>query len=76
MLIDSVKKAKNVSSWTVFVVAMIIYYFSVERTGSLWDVGEFILGAYKLEVVHPTSVVYFYFFDIETKAEREAPETL
>ena len=59
MLIDSVKKAKTVSSWTVFVVAMIIYYFSVERTGSLWDVGEFILGAYKLEVVHPPGAPLF-----------------
>ena len=59
MLIDSIKKAKTISSWTVFVVAMIIYYFSVERTGSLWDVGEFILGAYKLEVVHPPGAPLF-----------------
>ena len=59
MLIDSIKKAKTISSWTVFVLAMIIYYFSVERTGSLWDVGEFILGAYKLEVVHPPGAPLF-----------------
>ena len=59
MLIDSIKKAKTISSWTVFVVAMIVYYFSVERTGSLWDVGEFILGAYKLEVVHPPGAPVF-----------------
>ncbi len=59
MLIDSTNKAKTISSWTVFVLAMIVYYFSVERTGSLWDVGEFILGAHKLEVVHPPGAPLF-----------------
>ncbi len=59
MLTDSFKKAKNISSWAVFIIAMLVYYFSVERTGSLWDVGEFILGAYKLEVVHPPGAPLF-----------------
>ena len=59
MLIDSIKKSKTIASWTVFVLAMIVYYFSVERVGSLWDVGEFILGAYKLEVVHPPGAPLF-----------------
>lgn len=59
MLIDSIKKAKTISSWTVFILALIVYYFSVERVGSLWDVGEFILGAYKLEVVHPPGAPLF-----------------
>ena len=59
MLIDSIKKAKTVASWTAFIVVMIVYYFSVERVGSLWDVGEFILGAYKLEVVHPPGAPLF-----------------
>jgi len=58
-MFDSIKKAKSISSWTVFVIAMIVYFFSVERTGSLWDVGEFILGAYKLEVVHPPGAPLF-----------------
>jgi hypothetical protein len=31
----------------------------VERTGSLWDCGEFILGAYKLQVVHPPGAGLF-----------------
>lgn len=55
----SFRKAKNIASWTVFVIAMIVYFFSVERTGSLWDVGEFVLGAYKLEVVHPPGAPLF-----------------
>ena len=59
MNINSFDQAKKIASWTVFVVAMIVYYFSVERTGSLWDVGEFILGAYKLEVVHPPGAPLF-----------------
>ena len=59
MQIDSIKRAKTISSWTVFVLAMVVYFFSVERTGSLWDVGEFILGAYKLEVVHPPGAPLF-----------------
>jgi hypothetical protein len=32
---------------------MIVFFFSVERTGSLWDCGEFISAAYKMQVVHP-----------------------
>ena len=41
------------ASWLVFVISLVVYWFSVERVGSLWDVGEFILGAYKMQVVHP-----------------------
>ncbi len=59
MQVESIKRAKTIASWTVFVLAMLVYYFSVERTGSLWDVGEFILGAYKLEVVHPPGAPLF-----------------
>lgn len=36
-----------------------MFYHSVERTGSLWDCGEFILGAYKLQVVHPPGAGLF-----------------
>ena len=57
--INSFKQAKSIFSWIVFLVALVVYYFSVERTGSLWDVGEFILGAYKLEVVHPPGAPLF-----------------
>ena len=47
------------ASWLVFAIALIVYWFSVERVGSLWDVGEFILGAYKLQVVHPPGAPLF-----------------
>ena len=59
MTIKSFTRAKTIASALVFVIALIVYYFSAERTGSLWDVGEFILGAYKLEVVHPPGAPLF-----------------
>ncbi len=45
--------------WLVFLISFIVYYMSAERTGSLWDCGEFILGAYKLQVVHPPGAPLF-----------------
>lgn len=53
------KKLTNITGWAVFAIAMIVYYFSAERVGSLWDCGEFITGAYKLEVVHPPGAPIF-----------------
>jgi hypothetical protein len=55
----SSKTIQNIASWSVFVVALFVYYHSAERTGSLWDCGEFILGAYKLQVVHPPGAPLF-----------------
>jgi len=55
----SMKKITNISGWAVFAIAFMVYLFSVERTGSLWDCGEFILGAYKLQVVHPPGAPIF-----------------
>ncbi len=53
------KKAYKISGWLTVVIAAIVYFFSVQRTGSLWDCGEFISGAYKLEVVHPPGAPLF-----------------
>jgi len=53
------KKLNTLVGWLVFAVAMTVYYFSAERTGSLWDCGEFITGAYKLQVVHPPGAPLF-----------------
>jgi hypothetical protein len=62
----SFKQMTNISGWLVFAISFVVYIFSVESTGSLWDCGEFILGAYKLQVVHPpgapTFVVFGRFF--------------
>ena len=52
-------KIVNATGWIVFAIAFTVYFFTVERTGSLWDCGEFITGAYKLEVVHPPGAALF-----------------
>jgi len=56
---NSYHKIVNTAGWLVFAIAFIVYFFTVERTGSLWDCGEFITGAYKLEVVHPPGAALF-----------------
>jgi len=56
---QSLKRFSNITGILVFAISFIVYYHSVERTGSLWDCGEFILGAYKLQVVHPPGAGLF-----------------
>ena len=53
------KKLINIAGWIVFAIAAVVFYLSAERTGSLWDCGEFITGALKLEVVHPPGAALF-----------------
>ncbi len=53
------KRFSLITGWIVFAIAMVVYFFSAERTGSLWDCGEFVLGAYKLQVVHPPGAPLF-----------------
>ncbi|MCB0665047.1 MAG: DUF2723 domain-containing protein, partial [Saprospiraceae bacterium] len=55
----SFRNLTNAGGWLVFLISFIVYFFSAERTGSLWDCGEFILGAYKLQVVHPPGAPLF-----------------
>ena len=43
----------NISGWAVFLVAAFTYLMTIEPTASLWDCGEFIASAFKLEVGHP-----------------------
>jgi hypothetical protein len=56
---QSLKRLSNITGLLVFAITFFVYYHSVERTGSLWDCGEFILGAYKLQVVHPPGAGLF-----------------
>jgi hypothetical protein len=53
------KRLSIITGWIVFAIAMVVYFFSAEPTGSLWDCGEFVLGAYKLQVVHPPGAPLF-----------------
>ncbi|MEL6865301.1 MAG: DUF2723 domain-containing protein, partial [Bacteroidota bacterium] len=56
---DAYKRLTNMAGWAVFTIAFVVYYLSAERTGSLWDCGEFIAGADKLQVVHPPGAALF-----------------
>ena len=59
---NSFKSITNITGWLVFAIAATVYFLSAEPTGSLWDCGEFILGAYKMEVVHPPGAPLFMIF--------------
>ena len=41
---QSFKKLINITGITVLIISFIVYFLTAERTGSLWDCGEFILG--------------------------------
>ena len=43
----------KITGWAVFAIASIVYLLTIEDTASLWDCGEYITAAYKLEVGHP-----------------------
>ncbi len=56
---DNLNKVSRLAGIITFLISFIVYFFSAESTGSLWDCGEFILAAYKLEVVHPPGAPLF-----------------
>lgn len=53
------KQLNNITGWLAFSIAAIVYILTAEPTGSLWDCGEFISAAYKMEVVHPPGAPLF-----------------
>jgi hypothetical protein len=53
------KKYNNITSWIVFVIALITYVLTIEPTVSYWDCGEYISTAVKLEVGHPPGAPLF-----------------
>lgn len=55
----SLKKYFKLTGIAIFLITFVVFFMSVERVGSLWDCGEFILGAYKLQVVHPPGAPIF-----------------
>ena len=55
----SYRKQHLYTGLLIFLITFIVFILSVERTGSLWDCGEFILGAYKLQVVHPPGAALY-----------------
>jgi hypothetical protein len=56
---QSFKRLNTLMGWAVFVVALVTYAMTVERTASFWDCGEFIACSFKLQVPHPPGAPFF-----------------
>jgi MFS family permease len=56
---NNFKKINDLVGWVVFVISLIVFSATVERTASFWDCGEFIACAYKLQVPHPPGAPLF-----------------
>jgi hypothetical protein len=53
------QKINNLTGWTVFAISLIVYVLTLEPTLSLWDCGEFLVSAYKLEINHSPGAPLF-----------------
>ncbi|MDC0584605.1 DUF2723 domain-containing protein [Bacteroidales bacterium] len=53
------KRLNLILGWLSFLIAAVTYLMTIEPTTSLWDCGEFIASAYKLEVGHPPGAPLF-----------------
>lgn len=53
------QRINNIAGWSVFGIALITYWLTMEPTASYWDCGEFIAISYKLEVSHPPGAPLF-----------------
>lgn len=53
------KKINLYLGWLVFLIATVVFFITIEDTVSLWDCGEYITAAYKLEVGHPPGAPLF-----------------
>ncbi len=56
---EKYKKLNTYVGWFIFLIATVVYFSTVESTVSLWDCGEYITAAYKLEVGHPPGAPFF-----------------
>jgi cation transport ATPase len=53
------RKVNNITGWIVFAIASLTYIMTAEKSGSLWDTGEFISAAYKVQMPHPPGAPLF-----------------
>lgn len=53
------RKIINLSGWLIFGISLAVYASTLEPTVSLWDCGEFLTAAYKLEINHSPGAPLF-----------------
>lgn len=53
------RKVNNITGWLVFLIALGTYFLTREARGSLWDCGEFISSADKMQLPHPPGAPMF-----------------
>jgi hypothetical protein len=53
------RHVNNILGWIMFLIAAVVYLLTIEPTTSLWDCGEFISSAFKLQVGHPPGAPLF-----------------
>jgi hypothetical protein len=58
-IIMEYKRLNTIIGWMVFIFATTVYFMTIEPTTSLWDCGEYITTAFKLEVGHPPGAPLF-----------------
>jgi hypothetical protein len=55
----SFKRINNITGWAVFAIAFLTYFLTREARGSLWDCGEFVACAFKVQLPHPPGAPMF-----------------
>ena len=53
------QRINNLIGWGVFCISLLVYVLTLEPTLSLWDCGEFLTSAYKLEINHSPGAPLF-----------------
>jgi hypothetical protein len=53
------RKVNNITGWIVFAIASLTYILTAEKSGSLWDCGEFVSACYKVQMPHPPGAPLF-----------------